>query len=209
MERSDAPLILASASPRRRELMERFGVPFEILPAPGPETAPAGLSPRELVIALAGHKAAEIAALRPEAVVVAADTVVEIGGEILGKPGTPDRAAAMLRRLSGETNRVWTGLCVRRGGEVLSAAECTEVRFRPLDDAEIEAYVRTGEPLDKAGAYGYQGLACLFVEEIRGDYFNVVGLPLCRLGQMLRSFGVELLNVRPSDPVSGQSEDML
>ena len=204
----DKRLILASASPRRRELLERFGVPFEIVPAAGPETAPAGLSPRELVTALAEHKAAEVAGRYPDAVVVAADTVVEIGGTVLGKPGTPEKAEEMLRRLSGETNRGWTGLCVRRGGESLSAAECTEVRFRTLTDGEIAAYAATGEPLDKAGAYGYQGLASLFVEEIRGDYFNVVGLPLCRLGQMLRSFGVELL--RRNDPApTGQSEDLL
>ena len=195
MERCDFRLILASASPRRRELLERFGLPFEVVPARGEESAPEGLPPGELVRLLAEQKAAEVARTVPDAaaVIVSADTVVEIDGEVLGKPGTPERAAAMLRRLSGRTHRVWTGVCVRRGDERRTDAACTEVRFRSLAEEEIAAYVRTGEPLDKAGAYGYQSLACLFVEEIRGDYFNVVGLPLCLLGQMLRAFGVSLL----------------
>ena len=190
----DKRLILASASPRRRELLERFGVPFRVVPARGAETAPEGLTPGELVECLARHKAAEVAAGEdPDSVVIAADTVVEIDGEILGKPGTPERAAEMLRRLSGRTHRVWTGVCVRQGERVLSAAEETAVRFHPLTEEEIAAYVATGEPLDKAGAYGYQDRACLFVERIEGDYFNVVGLPMERLGRMLRSFGVSLL----------------
>ena len=195
MERCDFRLILASASPRRRELLERFGLPFEVVPARGEESAPEGLPPGELVRLLAEQKAAEVARTVPDAaaVIVSADTVVEIDGEVLGKPGTPERAAAMLRRLSGRTHRVWTGVCVRRGDERRTDAACTEVRFRSLAEEEIAAYVRTGEPLDKAGAYGYQSLACLFVEEIRGDYFTVVGLPLCLLGQMLRAFGVSLL----------------
>ena len=189
----DRPIVLASASPRRRELLGRFGIPFRVIPARGEEKAPAGLSPGELVRVLAEHKATEVAAGEPESVIVAADTVVEIDGEILGKPGTPERAAEMLRRLSGRTHRVWTGVCVRQGERVLSAAEETAVRFHPLTEEEIAAYVATGEPLDKAGAYGYQDRACLFVERIEGDYFNVVGLPMERLGRMLRSFGVSLL----------------
>ena len=193
MAYSDRPIILASASPRRRELLGRFGIPFRVVPARGEETAPEGLSPGELVRVLAEHKAAETAAADRESVIVAADTVVEIDGEILGKPGTPERAAEMLRRLSGRTHRVWTGVCVRQGERVLSAAEETAVRFHPLTEEEIAAYVATGEPLDKAGAYGYQDRACLFVERIEGDYFNVVGLPMERLGRMLRSFGVSLL----------------
>ena len=187
-------LILASASPRRRELLGRFAVPFRVIPARGAETAPEGLTPGELVRCLAEHKAAEVAEGEgPESVIIAADTVVEIDGEILGKPGTPERAAEMLRRLSGRTHRVWTGVCVRQGERVLSAAEETAVRFRELEEEEIRAYVATGEPMDKAGAYGYQDRACLFVERIEGDYFNVVGLPMDRLGRMLREFGVSLL----------------
>jgi len=187
-------LILASASPRRRELLGRFAVPFRVIPARGAETAPEGLTPGELVRCLAEHKAAEVAEGEgPESVIIAADTVVEIDGEILGKPGTPERAAEMLRRLSGRTHRVWTGVCVRQGERILSAAEETAVRFRELEEEEIRAYVVTGEPMDKAGAYGYQDRACLFVERIEGDYFNVVGLPMDRLGRMLREFGVSLL----------------
>ena len=192
---SETRLVLASASPRRRELLERFGIPFEVIPALGDEAADGRLAPGELVEVLARAKAAEVSERLSDerAVIVAADTVVELDGVLLGKPRTPEKAAEMLRALSGRTHRVWSGLCVCRGGRFLTAAECTAVRFRPLTDGEIGAYVSTGEPLDKAGAYGYQGLASLFVEGIEGDYFNVVGLPLCRLGGMLRSFGVELL----------------
>ncbi|MBR6113548.1 MAG: septum formation inhibitor Maf [Oscillospiraceae bacterium] len=191
---SETRLVLASASPRRRELLARFGVPFEVIPARGAEPRLRDLSPGALVRTLAAGKAAEVASALPDdAVVIAADTVVELDGEILGKPGTPEKAAEMLRALSGRENRVWSGLVVRRGGVVLTADECTRVRFRTLSEEEIAAYVATGEPLDKAGAYGYQGLASLFVESIDGDYFNVVGLPLCRLGMMLRELGVELL----------------
>ena len=195
MASNELRLILASASPRRKELLERFGIPFEVIPARGEEAAPGELSPGELVRRLAEAKAAEVARAVSDsrAVIVAADTVVEFDGRILGKPGTPERAKAMLTALSGKTNRVWSGLCVRRGGKTLSACERTDVLFRELTEREIDAYVATGEPLDKAGAYGYQSLASLFVERIEGDYFNVVGLPLCRLGELLREFGVELL----------------
>ena len=195
MAHCDKRLILASGSPRRRELLERFGIPFEVIPAEGEETAPPGLTPEELVCCLAGNKAREVSALvgDAQAVIVAADTVVEIDGEVLGKPGTPERAMAMLRRLSGHTHRVWSGVCVAQGDTALTRAECTQVHFRQLSEEEIRAYADSGEPLDKAGAYGYQGLASLFVDKIDGDYFNVVGLPLCTLGQMLREFGIELL----------------
>ena len=194
-ENTQKRLILASGSPRRRELLSRFGHPFEVIPAAGEEARPAGLTPGVLVERLSEAKAAEVAARvkDPEAVILAADTVVEHGGEILGKPGTPERAGEMLTALSGGVHRVWSGVTVRRGEAVLTQHECTAVHFRTLTSGEIAAYVATGEPLDKAGAYGYQGLASLFVERIEGDYFNVVGLPLCRLGQMLRAFGINLL----------------
>ena len=195
MASNEIRVILASASPRRRELLERFELPFEILPAKGEEKAPEGLAPGALVERLSEAKAAEIAARvnDPEAVIVAADTIVELDGAVLGKPGTPDRAREMLDALSGRAHRVWSGVTVRRGEAVCTQHECTAVHFRTLTSGEIDAYVATGEPLDKAGAYGYQGLASLFVERIEGDYFNVVGLPLCRLGQMLERFGIRLL----------------
>ena len=171
-------LILASGSPRRRELLDKFGINYEILPAQGEESAPPEVAQR---------------LNDPAAVILAADTLVELDGEVLGKPGTAERAQAMLRALSGREHRVWSGVCIREGEKVLAESECTSVHFRALSDAEIHAYIATGEPLDKAGAYGYQGLASLFVERIEGDFFNVMGLPVCRTGQMLREFDISLL----------------
>ncbi len=186
-------MILASASPRRRELLAALGLEFEVLPAQGEELTPAGGDPRETVKALSAAKALEIARQHPGALVLGADTVVEQNGQILGKPRDAADAAAMLRRLSGASHRVFTGLTLVRGSEILSEAEETLVRFRPLSEDEIAAYVASGEPMDKAGAYGIQALGSLLVEGIEGDYFNVVGLPLCRLGRMLNRFGVRLL----------------
>ena len=143
----------------------------------------------------AAQKAAEVAQRvnDPAAVILAADTLVELDGTVLGKPGTAERARSMLRALSGREHRVWSGVCIREGEKILAESECTSVHFCTLTDAEIEAYIATGEPLDKAGAYGYQGLASLFVERIEGDFFNVMGLPVCRMGQMLREFDISLL----------------
>ena len=186
-------LILASASPRRRELLARFGVPFTIDPADGPELAPAGADAAHTVMALSEAKARETAARHPGDTVIGADTVVELEGDILGKPLDADDAFRMLRRLSGNEHRVYTGVTLVRGTECVSEVETTRVFFRDMTDEEIRAYIATGEPMDKAGAYGYQGVAGLFVERIDGDYFNVVGLPLCRLGRMLGSMGVALL----------------
>lgn len=186
-------LILASASPRRRELLEKFGIPFIIDPAKGPENPPAGASAEETVRALSSAKAAEIAARRPGGIVIGADTVVELDGAILGKPHDRADAFAMLSALAGQEHRVWTGVTLARGGELMTEAEMTRVHFRAMTAREIDAYIDTGEPMDKAGAYGYQGFAGLFVERIDGDYFNVVGLPLCRLGRMLDAWGVTLL----------------
>ena len=195
MASNDPRLILASGSPRRRELLERFGVPFDVIPARGEESPPPGLGPGETVMATARAKAEEV--LRrtgdEDAVLIAADTLVELDGKVLGKPGTAERAREMLAALSGREHRVWSGVCVARGGELLCRCESTRVFFRELSAEEIRAYADTGEPLDKAGAYGYQGLAGLFVERSEGDYFTVVGLPLCLLGQMLGSFGISLL----------------
>ena len=195
MALNEKKLILASASPRRRELLGRFGLNFDVIPAKGEEPRLPGLSPEETVKALSAAKAAEIAALpgQEEAVVIGSDTIVERQGVILGKPADEADAFRMLSALSGAEHRVWSGVCVRQGEKILTEAECTVVRFRELSEEEIRAYIATGEPMDKAGAYGYQGLASLFVESIHGDYFTVVGLPLCRLGLMLKEFGVVLL----------------
>lgn len=187
-------IVLASASPRRRALLSHFTTDFTVDPAVGPEDPPEVASPEETVKALASAKAAEVAARHPDDLVIAADTIVELDGIILGKPSDPDDACRMLRALSGREHRVYTGVAViGAGGKSLCQAEKTRVFFRDMTDEEIRAYVASGEPLDKAGAYGYQGLAGLFVERIEGDYFNVVGLPLCRLGRMLGTMGVALL----------------
>ena len=188
-------IILASQSPRRRELLSRMGIThFDVLPAQGEEhidhSLPAGL----LVEALARQKAAEIAACAPpDAVIIAADTVVALDNEILGKPHTAQEAAEMLQKLSGRQHTVYTGVAVRQNDTELVEREAAQVHFRPLSPQEIRAYIATGEPMDKAGAYGVQGYGCLFVEGIVGDYYNVMGLPVCRLGRMLRQFGVDPL----------------
>ncbi len=188
-------IILASQSPRRRELLSRMGIThFDVLPAQGGEhidhSLPAGL----LVEALARQKAAEIAACAPpDAVIIAADTVVALDNEILGKPHTAQEAAEMLQKLSGRQHTVYTGVAVRQNDTELVEREAAQVHFRPLSPQEIRAYIATGEPMDKAGAYGVQGYGCLFVEGIVGDYYNVMGLPVCRLGRMLRQFGVDPL----------------
>ena len=143
---------------------------------------------------LSRAKCLEIASqAREDDVVIAADTVVCLDDQILGKPADEEDAARMLRALSGRDHRVFTGVTVARGDKVLSDYEETAVHFRPLTEREIAAYIATGEPMDKAGAYGIQGRASLFVRAIEGDYFNVVGLPLCKLGQMLKELGVELI----------------
>ncbi|HAJ65203.1 MAG TPA: septum formation inhibitor Maf [Clostridiales bacterium] len=187
--------ILASASPRRRELMEMLGAEeLVIRPAVGEERADPALPPAELVKALAAHKAREIAAdAAADDVVIAADTIVYIDGRVCGKPHSEAEAAQMLRTLSGRTHEVFTGVCVIRGGRELCRADRSAVTFRPLSDGEIARYIATGEPMDKAGAYGAQGKGALFVEKIDGDFFNVMGLPLCVLGQMLKEQGVGLL----------------
>ena len=189
-------LILASASPRRRELLEMLGVKkLEIIPPLGEELPHPELSPAELVRKLSFAKASEVAAAvdDPEAVVIGADTVVAIDDAVLGKPKDAGDAVRMLRLLSGRTHEVFTGVTVLRGGQATTASERTAVRFRALTEREIDAYVATGEPLDKAGAYGAQGKASLFVEGIEGDFFNVMGLPLCLLGKTLGKLGVVLL----------------
>lgn len=186
-------IVLASASPRRRELLGTLGLDFKIEPAVGEEHTPEHGDAAETVTALARAKAAEVAAKHPQDIVIGADTVVVADGRILGKPRDAADAAEMLRLLSGRSHTVCTGLCLMRGDTVLTHAEETAVHFRALTDAEIAAYVETGEPMDKAGAYAIQGLASLFITGIEGDYFNVVGLPLCALGTMLQQMGVSLL----------------
>jgi septum formation protein len=186
--RGEAPLVLASASPRRVALLRQVGAVFTVVD-PGPDRDwPGTADPRHGVRALALEKARRVAARRPDRVVIGADTVVVLRGERLGKPHDADQAAAMLRRLHGRTHEVWTGLAVVRGRELRTASERATVQFARLEPAEIEAYARSGEPLDKAGGYGIQGMAAQFVRRIEGDYTTVVGLPLARLRQVLAEF---------------------
>lgn len=188
-------IILASQSPRRRELLGQMGISdFIIRPAQGAEVVDPALSPAELVEELSRQKALEVSATAQAGdLIIAADTVVAVDGRVLGKPHSRDEAVEMLTALSGRSHTVYTGVTVRRDGEALTEHEATAVRFRPLTPAEIAAYAATGEPMDKAGSYGIQGYGALLVEGIEGDYFNVVGLPVCRLGQMLIRFGVDTL----------------
>ena len=187
-------IILASQSPRRRELLERMGIfAFEVIPARGEEVVHPGLAPARLVEELSRQKCDEVAAAHPEALVIAADTVVSIDGRILGKPRSPAAAAEMLCVLSGREHIVYSGLTVRCGGQAFTEHEATSVRFRTLSAGEIERYVGTGEPMDKAGAYGIQGYGSVLVEGISGDYYNVMGLPVCRLARLLAGFGVDVL----------------
>lgn len=188
-------IVLASGSPRRKELLEMLGVKnMLVIPARGEEIVKPGAAPEDTVMSLSLAKAGEVAALRPsDDVIIAADTIVWLDGKLLGKPKSEETAAKMLRALSGREHEVYSGVTVMRGAEALTSYERTLVRFRRLSDREIEAYIATGEPMDKAGAYGAQGVGSLFVEGITGDFFNVMGLPLCALGRMLEKMGVELL----------------
>lgn len=181
-------LVLASASPRRVQLLKQAGAKFTVVD-PGPDRAwPGEAEPRHGVRALALDKARRVAARKPGSVVIGADTVVVARGMRLGKPINNAQAEAMLARLQGRTHEVWTGLAVIHDGDQRTAAECTRVHFTKLTPEEIAAYVKSGEPLDKAGAYGIQGLGGIFVKRIEGDYSNVVGLPLARLKALLAEF---------------------
>lgn len=193
------PLVLASGSPRRRDLLRRLGLDFRVRPTDADETWPEELEvgPAAEAVALRKAEAAEA----PGALVLAADTVVVLDGEVLGKPADADDARQSLRRLSGRTHVVVTGLALRLDDRTATAHETTHVTFAPLSEAEIDAYVRTGSPLDKAGAYGIQDDAgALFVERIEGDYFNVVGLPVRRLYRALRDFVPDLVGLDAGEP---------
>lgn len=178
-------VILASQSPRRKALMELFHIPFRVLAADIDETMDPKQDPavQTAQVSLAKALATPHA---PEDIVIAADTIVVCDGQILGKPKDEADAQRMLRLLSGRTHQVMTGLAVLYPGGQQVETQITQIHFRELTDREILAYIRTGEPMDKAGAYGIQGGAALFAEKLVGDYFNVVGLPVCRLGQLLR-----------------------
>ncbi len=179
-------IILASQSPRRRELLGLFGFPFEVRVADVDETMDESKCPRSEVARVSSLKAHAIAAEHFDTV-IAADTVVVCDGKILGKPRDAEDAKAMLRMLSGRKHQVITGLTVLRHWETVNMSVTTDVYFRPLSEEEICRYVASGEPMDKAGSYGIQGGGALFVEKIVGDYYNVMGLPVCTLWKILNN----------------------
>lgn len=179
-------LILASQSPRRRELMKYITEDFCVKSAEVDETLPDGISPENAVLHLSKIKAEPFQ--NEDDTVIGADTVVAIDGRILGKPNGENEAISMLRQLSGKEHSVFTGVTIIKGNKEKSFFTETKVKFFDLSDEEIEAYIKTGEPFDKAGAYGIQGYGCLLVKKIEGDYFNVVGLPVSELNRTLRDF---------------------
>ena len=185
-------LILASQSPRRKELLGLFHIPFTIRVADIDEAMDLGQPACQEVARVSRNKALAVPRGEDD-VVIAADTIVVCNGQVLGKPKDREDAYRMLRLLSGRDHQVMTGLTVLRGSREAVHTEITDIHFRPLSDREIWAYIRTGEPMDKAGAYGIQGSAALFAEKMAGDYYNVMGLPVCRLGQILRTLAPELL----------------
>jgi septum formation protein len=194
---SDLRLVLASTSPRRRELLESLGVRFEVFAPEVDEHRHPNEEPYDYVARLARAKAES--AVASDAVVVAADTIVVIDGHILGKPGHPEEAKNMLRRLGGVTHEVLTGVAVARMTDivqVVTAVESTLVKFLPLTDEEIVDYVATGEPMDKAGSYALGGLGAIFVEAVHGSPSSVIGLPLHTTARLLRGLGVDLLSFR-------------
>lgn len=188
-------IVLASASPRRRELLSMLKVEnFRVIPAVGEEIIEEGMTPAETVCALSRAKADEVSKqCRPSDFIIAADTIVVLDGDILGKPSDKSDAFRMLSLLSGRAHSVFTGVTVMQGERVITEFERTLVRFRDITEREIEAYIETDEPMDKAGSYGAQGIGSLFIEAIEGDFFNVMGLPLCRLSEMLEKLGVYLI----------------
>ena len=177
-------LILASQSPRRRELLGLFRRPFIIRVADIDEAMDPNLPPYDEVARVSRAKA-EAVARQTDDIVVAADTIVVCAGRTLGKPHSEAEAAEMLRLLSGRDHQVMTGMTVLRGEASVTCTEVTDIHFRPLSEKEIESYIATGEPMDKAGAYGIQGGAALFAQRMVGDYYNVMGLPVCRLYEIL------------------------
>lgn len=193
-------LILASASPRRKELLEQIGAEFEILTAQGEETA-VSTKPEQLVLELSAQKASEVAeslsAGAENIIVLGADTVVTYKEQILGKPKNEEDAARILKMLCGNTHCVYTGVTAliidSEGRRLHSFYEETKVTVYPMTESQISSYISTGEPMDKAGAYGIQGKFAVYIEKIEGDYNNVVGLPVARMYQELRKLGIDLL----------------
>ena len=187
---SECRVVLASGSPRRHELLNLVGIPHEVRPANIDETLRPRETPPRHAERLAREKASTVATRDPNLITIGADTIVVVNRKILGKPASVEQAGAMLRQLSGREHKVVTAVAVSRGKKLRSAVEEVRVRFRKLRDDDIDAYIATGEPMDKAGAYGIQGYGATIVECVDGDYFSVMGLPLARLVGLLRDVGV-------------------
>ncbi|MBI2401434.1 MAG: septum formation inhibitor Maf [Gemmatimonadetes bacterium] len=183
-------MILASASPRRRQLLEMLGIPHRVDPSDLPEVPDSGELPERFAVRLAREKALQVAARHPGAPVLGADTVVVLGQQLMGKPASPADAARILEQLSGRDHRVVTAVALALDREVRDRCDVTRVWFRPLTTEMIEAYIATGEPLDKAGAYGVQGYGAVLVERIEGDFFSVMGLPVRLVIELLESAGL-------------------
>ena len=187
---SGCRVVLASSSPRRRELLNLIGISHEVRPANLDESMRPRETPRRHAERLARDKASAVAMRDPDLITIAADTIVVINRKVLGKPADKEDAARMLAMLSGREHTVITAVAVSRGKKLRSAIEEVKVKFRRLREEEIEAYIATGEPMDKAGAYGIQGFGATIVERVEGDYFAVMGLPLVRLIGLMRELGV-------------------
>ena len=195
-----SPLILASKSPRRSELLKQAGLTFSVIPSDFDEDTVALSNPDSDVVTLAESKAFDISQKHPDAWVIGADTIVLIGRKILGKPASAQEASEMLQRLSGKTHEVLTGYCIccKKKNRVFSETVKTDVNFKRLTDAEINWYIQTGEPFDKAGGYAIQGIGSFLVRSINGSYTNVVGLPVCEVMEhLIREGAVELNRERP------------
>ncbi|MGN0665802.1 MAG: Maf family protein [Huintestinicola sp.] len=183
-------IILASASPRRQELLRYAVSEFAVIPAEVQEIVPPGTRAEDAPKVLAELKASALAELHPDDTVIGSDTVVILDGEIFGKPANEEDARNMLRRLSGRTHKVVTGVCIISKGRRLTFSEETEVTFYPLSDEDIEEYIATGDPMDKAGAYGIQSEGCVLVREVKGNFANVVGLPIALLKRKLKEMDI-------------------
>ena len=186
--------ILASKSPRRQELLQRLGLEFDIVTADIDETMDKSLSVADAVCKVCEKKAAAVGQTHPGRLILAADTVVVADDAVLGKPHSEQQAHEMLRMLSDREHQVITGCCLWLDGALETFYETTSIRFKALSDAEIDAYIATGSPMDKAGSYGIQDHAAVFATGIIGDYYNVMGLPVCRVAQALRRHGIPVLN---------------
>ena len=186
-------IILASASPRRRELLNLLGVDFTVKCSEIDEFIDAGLPVADEIKRLSYEKAAAVSRDFPDDIIIAADTAVTLDGKVFGKPKDSDEAFLMLKTLSGKTHEVITGVTVKRGEKTDTRAAVTKVNFRHLTDKEIKSYIATGDPFDKAGGYALQGISCIFATGISGDHFNVYGLPVGMLADMLRGFGIKVL----------------